>query len=63
MSPIEEAEKLLDENSSFEDPMNFAMHLCDEIIYDFKHYVPDQQKLKYWKLVKLELENIRNLKK
>ena len=33
------------------------------LIYDFKHYVPDQQKLKHWKLVKVEIENIRNLKK
>jgi len=40
-----------------------SLHLCDELIYDFKHYVPDQQKLKHWKLVKVEIENIRKLKK
>lgn len=62
MSPKEEAEKLLEENSSYVDPMNFALHLCGEIIYDFKHYVPDEQKLKHWELVKSELERIRNLK-
>jgi hypothetical protein len=63
MSPKEEAKHLLSENSSLVDPMNFALHLCDEIIYDFEHYVPDKQKLKHWKLVKVEIENIRNLKK
>ena len=33
------------------------------LIYDFKHYVPDQQKFKHCKLVKVDIGNIRNLKK
>jgi hypothetical protein len=39
--------------------MNIALHLCDEIIYDFENYVNDEEKLKYWKQVMLELEKIR----
>ena len=62
MTPEEEAIQLLEENKSEKDPMNFALHLCDEIIYDFKHYVPDAKKLKHWKLVRSELEKIRNEK-
>ena len=43
--------------------LSHSLHLCVELIYDFKHYVPDQQKLKHCKLVKVEVGNIRNLKK
>jgi len=39
------------------------LHFCVKLIYDFKHYVPDQQKFKHCKLVKLDIGNIRNLKK
>ena len=57
MSPKEEAKELLNEHGSDKDSLNFILHLCDEIIYDFEHKFKDKEKVQHWKQVILEVEN------
>ncbi|GAA4281963.1 hypothetical protein GCM10022260_23860 [Gaetbulibacter aestuarii] len=45
MSTKVKPEKLLDENSSYKDFTNFALQLCDDIIYDFENYIDDKENL------------------
>ena len=59
MSPKEEAEKLLRENSTYEDPMNFALYLCDELIREYTKISPRPKKVRYWKEVRDELIKIK----
>ena len=55
MSPKEEAVQLIKEFGN----LNGALICASEIIYDFKHYTPNKEKLEYWIRVKEELEEMR----
>lgn len=60
MTPKEKAEELLKEFDS----LNDAKICANEIIYDYKHYIPDgEEKLAYWKKVREELEKMSNNQK
>ncbi|SFR35787.1 hypothetical protein SAMN04490243_1045 [Robiginitalea myxolifaciens] len=60
MPPKLEAEKLLKENAAYSDPMNFALHLCSELIREYTKISPEPNKAQYWEEVKKELLKIKN---
>lgn len=59
----DDAEKLINQFSSLDDPINGALHLCDELIWEYTHIDPNKGEVKYWESTKKALEKIRNDKK
>jgi hypothetical protein len=58
------AEQLINQYRKYDDPINMALHICAELLWEYKHVDlnPNKREIEYWESTKKALEKIRKEK-